>query len=758
MSKSSDGSRQIGRMSVEDSLRYFDDTVAALDLSQNRFPREKHAYGSESDLLSEIGYASGYTELSATSDGEEQAKQHGGGIRRRKSRQNRNQRFQCDPILGDLESDSTNDGRLFGSSATPRVKTKTNSGQRRQRERRRQRRQNANRNSWTDSGLSLSKTDSQRSSHSENSPVKRGRSKTSPAEMVNEDGIAVEVIDEKEAMVGEKLAVQTDSGVSSPGLSVSSPTQDECFEAKGLDDSTASFKGDAEVGSEKQVAKSRASLAGRSSKSLKSKDDVFDLSASNVDEKPVASSSVANSLDSRDKKNDYNFIDMKPTNWQGVVNGTYTPKEKEILHQVLENARNSAKESPRGASKFPLPPHLDYPFCMLRQNNPGRKEKKSGGLMKGLKKLKQGIANKRQSLIVGDEVGKTKSSQPTSHADKHLPPSKPVDKKKGLFKRIFKSGGGDSKSKMSTNFQRGRFSSSRSFSGSVSQLFSRGNRARSQSVENLKNYFRRDRGPSMKRTNSSVSLAAKMTRSLSVSSLVGRRNGFTRQGSMVSIAGQFSRPSNGGFRRADSVRSLHGGYDIATRMLEPRNTQRQENCFEDPHYNAQQVAPHLQDFNAPFRVGWRPASRISRREPYGYEFSPFYDDGSVIAYSDCYDNEEPCPCCCDDTYNDDGAYYNELYEHSMEQYYDQRDIYDSRVTLANMDNRYVNTHFTRAPSVRSMNLPPRPQSHAASYYSPANIRRDVGVVVAPLNVQITQERRAEKRQLARQSRVFDTFV
>ncbi len=165
-------------MSVEDSLQYFDETLAQLDKVSHVTNHKQPNYESESDLLSEFGYASGYTELSVTSDSEQHPRP-GLLLRRRKSRQNRNHRFQSDPILGDLESDSTNDGHLFGNGA---VKTKTTSGQRRQRERRRQRRKNASRNSWTDSGLSLSKTDSQRSSHGENSPIKRGRSKTSPAE------------------------------------------------------------------------------------------------------------------------------------------------------------------------------------------------------------------------------------------------------------------------------------------------------------------------------------------------------------------------------------------------------------------------------------------------------------------------------------------------------------------------------------------------------------------------------------------------
>ena len=748
-------------MSVEDSLRYFDDTVAALDFTHDRLLRGKNTYESESDLLSEVGYASGYTELSATSDGEEQIKQTVGGIRKRKSRQNRNQRLQSDPILGDLESDSTNDGQLFGSGATPRVKTRTNSSQRRKRERRRQRRHNANRNSWTDSGLSLSKTDSQRSSHSENSPVKRGRSKTSPAEIEIVDDTEIVARPNPGGMVGKVSTVQTDSGISSPGLSVNSPIQDENCEEKVIDESLASVSASSDKCNDVRMGKSNVLLANKTES--KTNNNIFDLSTSNIEEKPLCSSPLTNSLSSKSRDNDHLF-DIKPTNWQGVVNGTYTPKEKEILHQVLANARNTAKgkseDSPHG-SKFPLPPHLDYPFCMYRRKSDARKEGRSvSGLLKGLKKLKLGFTNKRTCPTARDEIGKTKISPQNNPDDGQLPPSRPIEKKKSFLKRMFKSN--DSNSKKSTRFQRGKFGSSRSFSGSVSQLISRGSRARSQSVENLKNYFRRDGGPVIKRSNSSVSLTAKLSRSLSVSSLVGRRNGFTRQGSMVSIAGQFSRPSNSGFRRADSVRSLHGGYDIATRVLEPRSVQQQrDNYFEDSYYNAHHVPTYNAEVRVPFRGGWRPSSRMSRREPYGYEYPQCYDEGSVAACSDFYDYEEPCQCCYDDdTYYDDVEYYSDIYDNSIDPYYDQRNIYDSRVTLANYDSRYVNPHFTRAQSVRSIsNLPFRPHSQAAaSYSSPVNIRRDNGMVVAPLNVKVTEERRAERRQLARSSRVFDTFV
>lgn len=753
-------------MSVEDSLRYFDDTVAALDATQGAFADKKYAsfqhedtaiYGSESDLLSEIGYASGNTELSATSDSEEQAMETG-GIRRRKSRQNRNQRLQCDPILGDLESDSTNDGQLFGSGVTVRVKTRTNSGQRRQRERRRQKRQNVSRNSWTDSGLSLSKTDSQRSSsHGENTPLRRSRSKTSPADVMDEDNSVdvQESVRSKDAEPGEKSMVQTDSGVSSPGLSLGSPVQDDCFNDKCYDESTGS------TSSKEIFETSRDNCAGpkRQDASNVGKEvmprDIFDLSTGTVEEKPVESSSMKSSLEAKERV-EYSFL--KPTNWLGVVNGTYSPKEKEILHQVLENARNSASVNPKAessrGSKFPLPPHFDY-----RQGGEKEKGKRSGGFMKGLKKLKQGIANKKNArgqtqVTAREDIKKSKLPPQSCNDACHLPPSKTVDKKKGLLKRIFKTGG-NTQSKNSSGFQRGRFGSSRSFSGSVSQLLSRGSRFRSQSVENLKNYVRRDRSSLMKRTNSSMSLSSKIPRSLSVSSLIGRRNGFARHGSVISIAGQASRPSNNGFRRADSVRSLHGGYDIATRLLESRNTPHQENYFEE----TQQTPLHASNFQAQFRGGWRPSSRISRKEPQSYDFSQCYDDASVIAYSDCYEDEEPCSCGCDERYYDDWAYYNENYEHSVDFYYDERNICDSRVAFADPEYSYAGSHFSRAPSVRSVNyLPSMPQSHVASYYSPANARRDTRTVVAPLNVQITQERRAERRQLTRASRSCDTFV
>ena len=770
MNRASREEHQVNTMSVEASLQYFEDTVLALDSTQERLSSERQLYESESDLLSEVGYASGYTELSATSDGEQQIKQSSAGTRRRKSRQNRNQRLLCDPILGDLESDSTNDGHLFGSGGTPRVRTRTNSGQRRQRERRRQRRHNASRNSWTDSGLSLSKTDSQRSSHSEKSPAKKGQPKVFPANVVPNKDMEIMMGTKTDGTCNKKSIPNADSMVSSPELSASFPPQDTSSERKAVEEATALVDDNKSMSNQVHAGKSQATRAHEPASNERGA--VFDLSSCSVSEKPVCSSSTTNSLSPK-PPNDYSTLGMKPTNSQGVVNGTFSPKEKEILHQLIENERNSAKTSPSGiklasASKFPLPPHLDYPFCMYRQNKE-MKERKSG-LINGLRKLKQGITNRRNSLIVKNDAEKVKIPNPNNPADRQFPPSKHIDKKKGFFRRLFKTGSTNNKKSASqpfVNFQRGKFGSSRSFTGSISQLMSRGNRARSQSVENLKNYFRREKGPHMKRSGSSFSLSGKMTRSFSVSSLVGRRNGFTRHGSMASIGGP--RQSSGGFRRADSVRSLHG--DIATRVLEPQNGQKQDNCFNDEYFGACHLPNAATSMNIPLRGGWRPSSRASRRDPYGYEYSPYYDDHSVVAYSDCYDDEEPCPCCCEGNYNNDGAYYNDVYEYSIDPYYDDCDIYDSRLTLSNYDNRYNNPHFTRAESVRSINIapprpqnlvssiaPPRPQSHVSSYYSPANSRRPNGMVVAPLDVKVTQERRAERRQLTRASRSFDTFV
>ena len=756
MNRASREEHQANTMSVEASLQYFEDTVAALDATQERLSNEKQLYESESDLLSEVGYASGYTELSATSDGEQQIKQSSAGIRRRKSRQNRNQRLLCDPILGDLESDSTNDGHLFGSGGTPRVKTRTNSGQRRQRERRRQRRHNASRNSWTDSGLSLSKTDSQRSSHSEKSPAKKSLPKVFPASMVPNAEITTGT--KADGICNKKSTLHAHSTVSSPEMDASFPPQDASSERKAVEEATAIADDGKSTSSQVGAEKSQTTRAHKTASN--ESQTVLDLSGCSIDEKPVCSSSAINSLSPK-PPNEYRTLGMKPTNWQGVVNGTFSPKEKEILHQLIENERNSAKASPKGIklaseSKFPLPPHLDYPFCMYRQNRKV-KEKKSG-LMNGLRKLKQGITNRRNSLIVKDDAEKVKIPQPNSSADRQFPPSKHIERKKGFLRRLFSTGstnGKKSGSQPFVNFQRGKFGSNRSFTGSISQLMSRGNRARSQSVENLKSYFRREKGPLIKRSGSSFSLSGKMTKSLSVSSLVGRRNAFTRHGSIASIGGL--RQSSGGFRRADSVRSLHG--DIATRMLAPQNVQKQENCFNDEYFEACHLPNGASNMNIPLRGGWRPSSRASRRDPYGCEYSPYYDDRSVVAYSDCYDDEEPCPCCCESNYNNDGAYYNDVYDYSIDPYFDDCDIYDSRVTLSNFDNRYINPHFTRAESVRSINFaPPRPQSHVPSYYSPANSRRPNGMVVAPLDVKITKERRAERRQLTRASRSFDTFV
>ncbi|XP_065061726.1 uncharacterized protein LOC135688709 isoform X2 [Rhopilema esculentum] len=741
-------------MSVEESLQFFDNTVAALDRHPN-----KQNYESESDLISEFGYGSGYTELSATSDGEDhQAKQYGPGNRRRKSRQNRNQRLQNDPILGDLESDSTNDGQLFGSEMTPRVRTRTNSGQRRQRERRRQRRQNVSRNSWTDSGLSLSKTDSQRSSHSDMSPIKRGRSKTTTACVNQISEVCARNVreDAREETPQNKISSElakasTDSGVSSPGPLLDSPVRrvDNCGE---------------EVRVTRQAGDVPHEPASRKSdrKERNSQKISYEPPSHEAKEKPLASSSLVNSLDSSSKSLDKLMFDIKPTNWKGVVNGTYTPKEKEILHQVFQNAQNSSQvaekstSSPRDSksSKFPLPAHLDYPFCMYRQDE--KKAKKSNGLMKGLRKLKAGITNKRNSAASGS-ISCGENSPRSATDSEEMPPSRPVDKKKSLLKRIFKQSG-ESKARRSSAFRRDRYGSTRSFSGSVSQLFSRGNRARSQSVENLKNCIRRGRDSFMKRSNSSVSLNAKMTRSSSVSSLMGRRNGFTRQGSMVSIAGNYSRTNTASaFRRSDSVRSLHGGYDIATRVMQAREMHDSYYARED---DGLQMMSHQTDYNVPIRGGWRPASRISRREQDFYDASSYYDENEFHNCNDCYASEEPCPHWYDETYYDDSICYNDYYEPSFDHHHhDPNNIYYSRVTLANMDNRPVRQHLQRYPSYSSMYNPRgRPQSQISSYYSPANSRRDERMVIAPLSVQVTHERVAARRHLSTTVPVCDTMV
>ena len=784
-------------MSVEETLQYFDETVSALDKSHEKQISPSN-YESESDLLSEFGYASGYTELSATSeydDDDDKPKQSTGGYRRRKSRQNRSNRYQSDPILGDLESDSTNDGQLFGNGVTQRTRTRTNSGQRRQRERRRQRRQNANRNSWTDSGLSLSKTDSQRSSHSEKSPVKRARSKTSPPDM--DQNIPTEVVTREpkivnEANLTEEPIEQFDSGYS-PSTSLESAVKKEAKPEKASsDDSLMSIESTniAEENNNNESNKQEKLVEGLKEAETKQNDDVFELTPNTINEPPAGSSSLTGSLNSASTSLDQSFLDIKPTNLNGVVNGTYSPKEKEIMRQIFANARSStsgatdnAPQSSRvtASSRFPLPPHLDYPFCMYRTEE---KEKKSNGLIRGLKKLRQGITNKRNSSVIGGntrQVNSLENQKLGSQEDSPLPPSKSVEKKKGFMKKFFKKGSDSAvKGKNTDNFRRDRFGSTRSFSGSVSQLFSKGNRARSQSVENLKNYFKRDRGSFMKRTNSSVSLSGKMTRSLSISSLIGRRNGFARTGSMVSIAASSSRLQNSGFRRADSVRSLYGGCDIATRMLQPgsRDTQAANDSGTEnfPKYPG--------DYSVPFRGGWRPASRLSRKEPVAYDGQSYYEDNDILHYDGCYENNEPCQCCYDEPFYDDG-YYNEYYEHSIDHYYDQPDYYGPQSSFdnrsvnyesrsinydnramnydsrsVNFDSRSTKQQFSRAPSMMSIqsSYSRCPSRQAPSYYSPAIVRRDDRMVFAPLSVQITEERRAERRKLSRSSQVFDTMV
>eukprot|EP00794_Sanderia_malayensis_P004745 gene4745-5369_t len=775
------------KMSVQESLQYLDDTIAELDKA--RCPDSNQLYESESDLLSEFGYASGYTELSVTSDSENRlSKPTGASSKRRKSRQNRNQRYQSDPILGDLESDSTNDGCLFvANGPTPKTKTKTNSGQRRQRERRRQRRQTANRNSWTDSGLSLSKTDSQRSSHGENSPFKRGRSKTSPADVeLDAENEATRKTTAHELAGDKKVSpVHMDSSISSRDMGIG--------RSAGEGDSMS------------------AGNATQQSDEMQVSVDVSIESVSRETTESVKNPSINTSFDpSINSSLDQSLINIKPTNANGVVNGTYSPKEKEILQQVFQNARQSSNNmnqvepsvkrealvSP--SSRFPLPPHLDYPFCMYRSDAKQKKDKKSGGIMRGFRRLKEGISNRRKTHTSSRNDANLKNPRDFHHQTPlpaGMPPSKSVDKKKNgsLLTRIFKSqessrGAEKSKSrssvaKTSQNFRRdGRFGSSRSFTESIGQLWSRGSRARSQSMENLKKVFRgRDRAVPqfIKRTQSSTSLAPKLPRSISLSSLIGRRN--KQFGSMVSVPAACSRQQNinSGFRRADSVRSLQGGYDIATRLLQSQMSCRDSMAFDSQsrYYddaNDNFVAPFgaPAEMMGPFRAGWRPASRISRRDPHIYEQQYYEDDCDYDAYEQYYEDEGPCMCGCNEQYTDQSCHYedDERFIAQSPRNNTRQDCYGSRNTINHEYAYQPSHHFQQPPSRRSFSrqsnqpmlsstyAPPPQQSVTPSYYSPRSYRAENRMVVAPLDVRVTHERKAERRQLSRANEVFDTMV
>ena len=791
------------KMSVEESLKYLDNTLAELDKVSN----EPHVYESESDLLSEFGYASGYTELSVTSDSENHPKQFSGAARRRKSRQNRNQRYQADPILGDLESDSTNDGHLFASGVTPKTRTRTNSGQRRQRERRRVRRQNANRNSWTDSGLSLSKTDSQRSSHGENSPLKRARSKTSPADLDHDVERHSEALEDQptqnEVEHQGTSPIQIENDDFSPlvediELPVTEVTQSTITSVKSIaakptepDNSSATLiASDSEVNaaSEQETKQEEhremvfalscmkqqeaISADAVSNKSLIPGTYSLDPSTSSLNPSINSLDPSTSSLNPSTKSSlDPGFINIKPTNPYGVITGTYSPKEKEIMQQVFENARKTSNEDPRmgersslqakpsdsrvsPASRFPLPSHMDYPLCMYRNETRPKKEKKSGGILGGIRKLREGISNRRKPVVSGNQARTAhayESPQP-AHEETGLPPSKFVDKKKGLLRRIFKSNSnnGLSRSKpksqvhagKSGNFNRDRFGSSRSFGESIGQLWSRGSRARSQSMENLKNVFKRERGASyMKSATSSTSLAGKLPRSMSISSLIGRRGKpFMRHGSIASIAVPPSRQQTG-FRRADSVRSLQGGFDIA-RLMHARNE-----CYEENI--EQQIPSHGAEPNTPFRGGWRPSSRASRRDTYYYEPQQCYEE-DYGPQDNYYESEGPCSCCYDEPYADDGYYYSD-YEQPRGHYHNKDNFYDSQSMASHQQHLPPSRQSFHQPSGYA-------SSQNSGYYSPANCRAEARMVVAPLNVQVTQERQAQCVKLSRVSQVFDTMV
>ncbi len=526
-------------------------------------------------------------------------------------------------------------------------------------------------------------------------------------------------------------------------------------------------------------------------RSLDSNINSLDSNVNSLDISMRSSNPSTKSIGQSSNDLDQSVFNIKPTNVFGVVNGTYSPKEKEIMRQVFANAQNSSNitssnrssvcssisrnASASLSSRFPLPAHLDYPLPIYRREIKAQKDKKSpGGIMRGFKRLKDGITNKRKPIVARDNPRMASSKEHNIHApmgeNQNLPPSKSVEKKKNFLKRFFKSQSNVSNSRdksqngsrRSQNFSRDRFGSSRSFSGSIGQLWSRGSRARSQSMENLKNAFRRDRGGSqiIKRSISSTSLAAKMPRSLSISSLFGQRGkSFTRHGSMVSVAAPCSRQQNSGFRRADSVRSLQGGFDIATRLLQSHNPHGE--YYEESNEN---YAPsYAGDVNTPFRGGWRPSSRASRRDTVMYE-QQYYHEDDFVPYDDCYDHDGACSCCCDDQYTDNGYYYEDC-DNYDQRCYDKQDYYSSRSTINQQysDSPQPSPHLHRQSFSRMSSQPlisstyaPN-QQLAPNYYSPRSYRAESRMVV-PLNVQVTQERRAERRQLSRASQVFDTFV
>ena len=782
---------------VEDSLQYFDETLAQFATSDS----EANPVSDNDDSLVETGYTSDFTECSNPATGDELFKPSSYDSRKRRTWQPRKQ-CRDEEHLADLESDGTCDD-LKGHTAPARTKIRTFSGQRKQREARRQRRKTGRRNSLSDSGLSLSRSDSHPSS--DLSPKRRNRSKSSPAEcklnQLNKRGnesLKSKVTKSPSFIGGQNSSKLPSSKERSKNRSEKS--KNEIVKVAQEDGKTKLDTKDTTTFNSRpkdsgKVTKCR-SLTDISIKITSAKQE--DIAAEHQyrrqyakkfgedklypDESPKFSGERLYSGENR-KNNAHHEIVSKPLTVneanikvthnnnqvkesednldKALTDAFYTTTELKILQRVIQNAKQaeelSAKRSQNIKTPALSPPYFDHSLHKYKQQ--GHKTT-TGSILSGLKKMKHSFAPKKHHNISAREERKSiKRDTASTKPPNALPPcalagenysmlslGKPVAKKKGIFKNIFKRTKAEPKStnksskRQSCQIQRDKFGSIRSIPDSLRSLWAR---TKSLSVQNLKAPTVKDNSRtrnSFQRSSSVTSLFGKFHRTNSILSLPGyRRGSFSkiRCGSAASLAYQTSTRAPSGFRRYDSIRSLHTGFDVITRV-----SGVQEDCI------------------APTRAGWRPSSRTAyhgnhyyeedyhaRDHLYDYDVNSQYDAQSIYydQYHDYHynyvdDMQDPyCPCCN----NGNAALYPE-----------KGLCYESMV--APQQQLYMNPNVAR--NVRSISMHSIHKQSVADLHSLDGFCHANDAIVAPLTMHVAQERRAETKKITKLNETFDTFV
>ena len=355
------------------------------------------------------------------------------------------------------------------------------------------------------------------------------------------------------------------------------------------------------------------------------------------------------------------------------VDGTYSPKEKEILQMVLSNARKSVKEdtrhiSPKMAERkskdsYDKPGGINsssYPAVFHRRRI-DNKEDTENAIYSKFKRLQQsfrmkkkppkfhgkkpddeahGLTNAREFHIDYFAASQNQESvprQPISDIDVLSTLAKSPKRKEGLFKRFFRPSHKASHSpekespssnmekiKAQTELSRGRSGSTRSIPESLKELWVK---VRSRSVDNV--------------------------------SSAGSSAGTFANAAIYQDPRQSSR-----FRRTESLRSLSsvGGFDIATRILQIGEIDTNDNENETAEVSITTRAKYEKQ---------RPKSMIVRSnrillsdnsEPVFHENVTDYGPRLVVnkrysyytdingGFDNAFDSEEDeidpnCPCC-----------------------------------------------------------------------------------------------------------------